>query len=46
MGRNEGWDRFIAVIFFVDVIVKLHGDPLLADFVGLQQAGARLIKIK
>ena len=38
------WDRFVAIIVFVDVIRTPHGDLLLTGFAGLQRAEARLIK--
>ena len=40
LGRNEVWDEFVVVIG------TPHGDPLLAGFVKLQLAEARLIQKK
>ena len=40
MGGNGGWGRYISVM------VTSHGDPMLADFLGLQRAETRLIKSK
>ena len=38
VGQNGGWDGFVAVIGFIDVIGPKHGDPMLNDFVGLYKA--------
>ena len=40
MGRNGGWDGFVAVNDFVAVIGTPHSDTLLTGFVGLQRAEA------
>ena len=44
VGRNRKWDGFVTVIVLVAVIRTQHGDPMIASFVGLQRAEARLIK--
>ena len=43
MGHNGNWDGFVACIVFVSVIRTPHYDSILASFVGLQHAEARLI---
>ena len=40
VGRNGGWDIFVAIITFTAVIKNPHDDPL--RFVGLQRVEARL----
>ena len=45
VGRNGGWDGFVAVNDFVAVIGTPHSDTLLTGFVGLQQEEARLLTI-
>ena len=45
MGRNGKWDRFLAVILIVAVIVTPHGVTLIAGFVVvLQRTEDRLIE--
>ena len=46
VGYNGNWYGFVASIVFVAVIRIPHVNPLLAGFVRLRQAEARLIKIK
>ena len=44
MGSNGKWGGFISVGVFVTVIKMPHGVPLLAVFMGLQKAEARIQK--
>ena len=43
VGHNGGWDGLVSGIVFLDFIGAPHGDTLLAGFVRLQRAEARLI---
>ena len=43
VGHNGGWYGFLAIVVFVAVTGKPHGNPLLTGFVELQRADARLI---
>ena len=42
--RNVNLDGFIHVIVVIAVVLRPHGVPLLADFVGLHRAEAIFIK--
>ena len=41
--RNGNVDGFVADIVIVDVVVTLHGAPLLAVFVVVQRSESKLI---
>ena len=44
MGRNENWDRFVAVTVIITVIGTPHDVPMLTGFVVLQWAETRARK--